>query len=310
MRSEKEMYQLILEYAWKDPQIRGVILNGSRANPAADLDRFRDFDIVYLVTDVAPYKNGDISPAFGELLVMQRTDEGELFNAHFPNLAVYLMQFSDGNRIDLTIAPVADFSKYCFEDGFSVVLMDKDGFLPTALPSHENVYGADKPSAQVFQECRNEFWWTAPYVSKGLWRGQLLSAQHFLEDCTRKMLRLMLTWQIGGEQGFPVYPGKAGDGLRKYLSPSTWAYYESTYAPCEKEALFQALFSACKLFTQSTIKTAQALGYSYQDSWDKTVPKFMRETQKDIASLPHESSWGGELFRQIEAFQGRKEHTS
>lgn len=306
MRSEEEMYQLILEYAWKDPKVRGVILNGSRANPHAPLDRFRDFDIVYLVTDVTPYKEGDLSPSFGEVLVMQRTDEGELFDEHFPHLAIYLMQFSDGNRIDLTIAPVEDYPKYCFEDGFSNILLDKDGFLPT-LPPPKELYGIRKPNARVFQECRNEFWWTAPYVSKGLWRGQLLSAQHLLETCTREMLRLMLAWQAGTEQGFPVYPGKCGDGLQTYLPSSIWKHYESTYAPCEKEALFQALFSACQLFTQSTRKTAQALGYTYRDSWEETVPRFMRETQKKIASLPNEPSWDNVLSRQKEAFQGRKE---
>ena len=62
MRSEREMYQLILGYAQQDPRVRGVILNGSRANPTAKLDQFRDYDIVYLVTDVAPFKEGDISP--------------------------------------------------------------------------------------------------------------------------------------------------------------------------------------------------------------------------------------------------------
>ena len=122
MRSEREMYQLILGYAQQDPRVRGVILNGSRANPTAKLDQFRDYDIVYLVTDVAPFKEGDISPAFGEVLVMQRTDENQLFHEHFPRLAIYLMQFADGNRIDLTIAPVEDYRPYCFDDKLSVVL--------------------------------------------------------------------------------------------------------------------------------------------------------------------------------------------
>ena len=62
MRSEREMYELILGYAEQDPRVRGVILNGSRADPNRLLDSFRDYDIVYLVTDVGPYKSGDISP--------------------------------------------------------------------------------------------------------------------------------------------------------------------------------------------------------------------------------------------------------
>lgn len=310
MRTEQEMYQLILEYAWKDPRIRGVILNGSRANPTAKPDRFRDFDIVYLVTDVTPYKQGDISPAFGELLVMQRTDEMELFNDHYPHLAVYLMQFTDGNRIDLTIARVEDYHSYCYDDRLSVVLLDKDGFLPQLLPPDESTHGIQRPNPRVFQECRNEFWWTAPYVSKGIWRGQLLYAQQFLENCTRKMLRLMLSWQVGTEQGFPVYAGKAGDGLEKYLPPKTWEHYLSTYAPCQKDSLFRALFSACDLFTQTSTKTAQALGYTWEDRWDETVPQFMKETQAEAAALPQDESWEGEFTRQIRAYQGRKEQTS
>ena len=167
MRSEREMYQLILGYAQQDPRVRGVILNGSRANPTAKLDQFRDYDIVYFVTDVAPFKEGDISPSFGEVLVMQRTDENQLFHEHFPRLAIYLMQFADGNRIDLTIAPVEDYRPYCFDDKLSVVLLDKDGFLPHLPPPDESTHAVERPSAQVFQECRNEFWWTAPYAVAG-----------------------------------------------------------------------------------------------------------------------------------------------
>jgi len=114
MRSEREMYELILRFAEEDENIRAVILNGSRANPEASLDRLRDYDIVYLVTDVAPYKQGDISGAFGELLVMERTDESELYNEHLPDCAVYLMQFADGNRIDLTVAKREDYHGYCW----------------------------------------------------------------------------------------------------------------------------------------------------------------------------------------------------
>ena len=43
MRSEKEMYDLILGYANADENIRAVILNGSRANPNRKPDPFNDF---------------------------------------------------------------------------------------------------------------------------------------------------------------------------------------------------------------------------------------------------------------------------
>ena len=55
MRTEEEMYALILNVAKNDPRIRGVILNGSRANPNAPKDSFQDFDIVYLVEELDPF---------------------------------------------------------------------------------------------------------------------------------------------------------------------------------------------------------------------------------------------------------------
>ena len=57
MRSEQEMYQLILNIAKKDDRIRAVILNGSRANPNAATDLFQDFDIVYIVTEMTSFKS-------------------------------------------------------------------------------------------------------------------------------------------------------------------------------------------------------------------------------------------------------------
>ena len=56
MRSDKEMFDLILNVARNDDDIRAVIMNGSRVNPNVKKDPFQDFDIVYFVRDVEPYK--------------------------------------------------------------------------------------------------------------------------------------------------------------------------------------------------------------------------------------------------------------
>ncbi len=61
MRSEREMLDLILETATADDRVRVVIMNGSRANPNAPRDIFQDFDIVYLVTELAPFRRASAS---------------------------------------------------------------------------------------------------------------------------------------------------------------------------------------------------------------------------------------------------------
>lgn len=126
LRSEQEMFDLIINTARNDERIRAVMLNGSRVNPSAPRDIFQDFDITYFVTAIAPFTadhtwiNG-----FGEIMILQMPEAMEdpppMQDGHF----AYLMQFMDGNRIDLTLFPVAQLPAFTLES-LSQMLLDKD----------------------------------------------------------------------------------------------------------------------------------------------------------------------------------------
>jgi aminoglycoside 6-adenylyltransferase len=133
MRSEQEMLDLILDTARNDERIRAVVINGSRANPNAPHDRFQDFDIVYIVTDVAPFRhNLDWIKRFGELMILQMPDEMDDPPSDNAGGFTYLMQFADGNRIDLGIDPPAMLPELV-KDSQSILLLDKDGIVPKML---------------------------------------------------------------------------------------------------------------------------------------------------------------------------------
>lgn len=55
MRTEEEMYELILNIAKRDERIRAVYMNGSRTNENVPKDIFQDYDVVYVVTDTLPF---------------------------------------------------------------------------------------------------------------------------------------------------------------------------------------------------------------------------------------------------------------
>src|SRR6476620_665620 len=108
MRTEQEMLDLILETARCDERIRVVVMNGSRANPNAPRDPFQDFDIVYVVRDVAPFRhNLEWIKRFGELMILQMPEAMQDPPPENDGSFTYLMLFSDGNRIDLTLFPIA-----------------------------------------------------------------------------------------------------------------------------------------------------------------------------------------------------------
>jgi aminoglycoside 6-adenylyltransferase len=161
MRSEQEMFDLILETARQDERIRAVVMNGSRANPNAPRDRFQDFDVVYFVTDVQAYKhNYGWLKRFGEPMIIQMPedmlDPPPSRNGGF----VYLMQFTDGNRIDLGIDPLTMIHEIV-ADSQSIVLLDKDGCIPALPPANDGDYLPIPPTAKAFADCCNEFWWVS-----------------------------------------------------------------------------------------------------------------------------------------------------
>ena len=285
MLNEQQMYDRILGYANSREDIRGVILNGSRANPDRKPDPFNDFDIVYLVRDVSVYKDLPLhkeygEALFGDLLVYERTDESELFSEQFPEFVCYLLQFADGNRIDLTVADIKNHEKYCFGDGYAAVLLDKDGVLPALPPQDGSDFFLKAPTQQQFFECRTEFWWVAPYVSKGLWRGQLLFAHTHL-DVIRNMLLQMLKWYAGALHGFSLSVGKKGDRLAELLPEEIWMKFLGTFCRCEEADIWRALFAAGDLFTDISNRVAGHFGFTIHDGYDRRVTAFLLYT-KDL----------------------------
>lgn len=70
------MLDKILNIANEDNRIRGVFLNGSRADANATHDAYCDYDIVYLVENIQSFTNDkEWYKTFGEILIMQIPDD-------------------------------------------------------------------------------------------------------------------------------------------------------------------------------------------------------------------------------------------
>ena len=269
MRTEKEMYDLILETARQDERIRAVILNGSRANPNAPRDIFQDFDVVYLVTDVAPFRN-DLAwiERFGELMILQMPEAMDDPPGSNQGGFAYLMQFADGNRIDLGIYPQP---AYVITDSLSVILLDKDGRLEPLPPPNEGSYLPGRPTAKAFTDCCNEFWWVCPYVAKGLWREEIIYAKTMLDQFVRPQLMKMLVWAIGLQTGFERNPGKFGKYFEDYLEPAWWDLLLKSYAGPSYEDNWEALLAMVELFRAAALRVANHFNLEYSHGDDERV---------------------------------------
>lgn len=172
MRTETEMMKLIVQIA-ESLQVEAVALSGSRTSPDSQIDKFQDYDVVYIVENLEELIS-DLSwlDQFGNRLIEQHN---VLEHRH-----LYLMLFEDGNRIDLTLCPKGRIQEWVdSEAGFSVLKDDK-GLFEDYLPNPKRYWTAP-PSEEEFAASCNEFWWVSTYVVKGICRKQLIYATDHLD---------------------------------------------------------------------------------------------------------------------------------
>ncbi|WP_434778368.1 aminoglycoside 6-adenylyltransferase [Neisseria sp. Ec49-e6-T10] len=261
------MFDLILNLAKQNVLIRAVYMNGSRVNPNIQKDIWQDYDIVYVVHHIAPFvSDQQWLQYFGDLVIMQQPDDPTLFDDVRPldEQYAFLMQFTDGTRIDLTLQTIEYTKHHFLSDTLTLPLLDKDHILPDIAPPSDKGYWVKKPSSKEFLGTCNEFWWVSTYVAKALARNDVLSALQYLNDPIRAMLIRVLNWFVGIDTCFSVNLGKNAQNLQYYLPNETWQRLLKTYPKATIEAIWQALFETCSLFHT----VAQDIAIKLQELYD------------------------------------------
>lgn len=285
MRTEKEMLGLILKIAEDDKRIRTVILSGSRADPFGVCDEYSDFDIIYIVDNIRSFTNDDAwLDIFGDRLIMQKPadwyDDPYDYNGSKP--FVYLMQFDDGNRVDLTLADSAELKKLNDNREPKKILLDKDGIF--TLNNDSSAYDTAIPSEKEFSDCCNEFWWLTLSLSKAICRDEAVSI-HFIMGCYEvDMLLKMLGWKAGAVSGFPVKLGKNYRYLADYLSKYDMSALHHLLSGSSNETVVDDFIKMANFFNEAAVYVSGYLDYIYDtavaekiiDHFSKTVSEKKR----------------------------------
>lgn len=283
MRSEQEMFDLILGVAEKNEKIRAVYMNGSRTNPNVHKDIFQDYDIVYVVTDTLSFINDEQwINVFGDLLMVQepdKLDKGIGMDTDFDRSYGYLMLFTDGNRIDLHIETKESMREGYVNDSLTVPLLDKDNCLPDIPASTDVNYYVKKPTEGQYISYTNNFWWCLQNVAKGIKRDQLPYSKLMFHHTTREALDKMVSWWLGIQYDYQVSVGAMNKYFKKYLPESYWEMYEKTYSDENYENMWESIFIACELFRVLGREVADKLDFTYPEQDDQNMTKYLEHVR-------------------------------
>ena len=285
MRTEKEMMDLILSVAKSDNHIQAVLMNGSRTNPSVQKDVYQDYDIAYMVSDVAPFWNNIswIENKFGKPSIMQLPElmTHPLLPPDNDGHFTYLMLFPDGNRIDLSVVAAADENLKQY-DCLTVCLLDKTGVVPNYPAPSDRDYIVTRPDEKIFSDTCNEFWWCMQNVAKSIVRDELPSSMEMYNHYVRDMLNQMVEWHIGITTGFSVSVGKMGKYFRKYLPKELWDTYAKTYCDSNYEHFWSAISIMCDLFRTLSLKVAEHFGFTYRKDEEEGIRVYMKMVKEEL----------------------------
>lgn len=269
MRTESEMLDLILRTA-KVIQADSVALSGSRTNSNAPKDEFQDYDVVYIVDDLAAMVT-DLAwlEAFGKRIIEQHNI--------LDHRRLYLMLFEDGNRIDLTLCPKEHIKEWVDSEADFTVLDDPQGLFQPYTPSSKR-YWTKPASADDFAKSCNEFWWVSAYVVKGIQRQQFVYAvDHLYGICQKELLKL-LAWQVAADRGV-IDVGKNYKYLFQYLHAEKEEEFAALLDFSSKESLIQSLLSTQQFFHREAQAFSLKTGFPYDK---ETAEKMIQYTKEKL----------------------------
>ena len=261
MRTETEMLDVILKTA-ETIQVEAVAMSGSRTNPKAQKDEFQDYDVVYVVDDLANLtSNLSWLDQFGKRIIEQEValDHRRLF----------LMLFEDGNRIDLTLCPKEHIQEWVDSEAGFTVLEDPEHLFEPYSQNLERYWTSPATETNFVKSC-NEFWWVSAYVVKGICRNQIIYAiDHLYGICQQEFLKI-LAWQVASDRG-KVDIGKNCKYLFNHLPVEKEKELSNLLDFSSLDKITQSLFDTMQLFHQEAQSLAQKMDFDY----DKEVAEKM-----------------------------------
>ena len=282
MRTESEMLDIIIKIA-KNLKVKAIAMSGSRTNSKTLKDEFQDYDVVYIVDDLANLTS-DLSwlDQFGTRIIEQEVILG--------HRRLYLMLFEDGNRIDLTLCPKEHIQEWVNSEAGFAVLEDPEHLFEPYSQNLERFWIHPATETDFKNSC-NEFWWVSSYVVKGICRNQLIYVtDHLYSICQQELLKV-LAWQVASDRGV-VDIGKNCKYLFNYLPTEKEKQFSNLLDFSSLDKITQSLFATMELFHQEAQSLAQKMGFDYDKEVAEKMIEYAEERVKKFGN-----NWKNEKAR-------------
>jgi aminoglycoside 6-adenylyltransferase len=272
----------IIAWASARPDIRAVLVVGSRARSEPPPDPYGDLDLMIYTTDWREYiQNTDWLALFGLVWVVIQADIGE----GRPEL---LVLYAGGYKLDFAFDRASKLDEIARLEALPEVLdrgcrvlVDKDGATARFPPVPARLPPIPPPTPDEFTGMVNTFWYGAVYVAKQIKRNNLWTVKY--RDWTMKQqLLAMLEWHARAAHGWDYDTWYEGKLITRWADPETLAELDQCFGHFDAGDSRRALLATMALFRRIAVETARRLGYAYPAALDEQVTQYVRALNDEI----------------------------
>ena len=275
MKNIKELEKNALSWATIRPDIRAVLVVGSRARRQHSADEWSDLDLMIFSTNFNSYLSDTAwLAAIGVVWVClpHQTGDGD------PEL---LVLFDGGYKVDFIFYTLEELGRLAkritlpsvYHRGY-YVLLDKDKLAAQIPPSPFTPPSVEPVTEADFQLAVNGFWYGAVYVAKQIRRRNLWVVK--FRDWTMKTeLLKMAAWHARTIHGWDYDTWHNGHFLSEWTDPQTWQALHNAFGNFEAGASWRALVTTMDLFRRLATEAGARLGYDYSETLDRQVTQFV-----------------------------------
>lgn len=278
----KTLETRIAQWAATQPEIRLILVVGSRARKSPPAEEWADLDLHLfcssfdrLIAEMGWLQSiGEVWTWLSDLLDEEVPQRLVLFEGgHKVDFAFYLLQ-----AVERIVA--AQQLDDMYQRGF-YSLLDKDAW-SAQLPSVPFTGARHaKPSEEQFQRVVHAFWYGAVYVAKQIRRGNLWVAKY--RDWTMKTgLLQMMEWHAWAVHGWEFDTFHDGHFLNHWTDPQTVTALEGVFGRFDPIESWQALFNTLALFRRLTSQTALLWKFEEATVLDQQVTFYIHQLYLEV----------------------------
>jgi aminoglycoside 6-adenylyltransferase len=280
MLTYDDIAQRFVRWAQAQPDLRAILVIGSRARTQTPADRWSDLDLILVTTAPHRYLNDtDWLAAVGPywLTFTEPTATGGLIERR--------VLFEDALDVDFVPLPLERFKEMLYQGipaevegvfarGFRFVL-DKDDLAKQVRLSDAGPTTTPPPSEGEFLNLVNDFWYHAVWTAKKLLRGELWTSLGGHAYMRSRALLPMLAWHAKAQRGWDFDTWHGGRFLEKWADARAVEALPKVFAHHDQEDFTNSLFATMRLFGWLAQETAKSLEIAYPHEAERQVVRWV-----------------------------------